>query len=378
MGLRVFTVKLGIVVAMLAFAGCRTDPSVDLLEAECRYWEDRYYEQQHQNEILSLQVRQKEAVSKKEDDTSPSTGPVDIDINAVPSIQLGSTDRRSSNPSSATAVSKAPAWTDSETLATADLPKWSPTPLPPATPPRSAPRNPSGVVSVLASHTTPARPEPAGNPTTTPTPPTSPSRELARLMTTTHPTTTQGAHPAQTPHIATGNPPVTHIVFNDALTGRVDLDGNGSDDGIRVVIEPRNAKDQYVTAVGSVSVVVLDPSKKGEFARVARWDFEAAEAAKLLRTTPTQRGLFLELPWPQTAPKNPTLRLFVRYQTADGKRFQIDRDIMRQQDSRVITTAANHPPQAKSQPSSPALLPAAAPNAKAIDPTPLWKRIRRQ
>lgn len=120
---------------------------------------------------------------------------------------------------------------------------------------------------------------------------------------------------------------VTHIHLNPLLTGGADFDRQPGDEGLSIVLEPRNAADQYVPQAGAVSVVVLDPSKAGDAARIARWDFTLTAAQQKLQTTSAAKGLHLEMPWPASAPSSNQLQLFVRYETADGRRLQTDREI---------------------------------------------------
>jgi hypothetical protein len=121
---------------------------------------------------------------------------------------------------------------------------------------------------------------------------------------------------------------ITHVVINPRLTGGLDIDERrGGDEGLLLVLEPRNADGQYVPLAGDLVVVVLDPSQEGEAARVARWDIESTEAARHLRKTSMGRGIHLELPWPEGSPAHPNLRLYVRYVTTDGRSLETDRDI---------------------------------------------------
>ena len=120
---------------------------------------------------------------------------------------------------------------------------------------------------------------------------------------------------------------VTHLVLNPLLTGGADLDGQPGDEGLTVVVEPRNAQDEYVPQAGAVSVVVLDPTRQGDAARVARWDFDLSQARQRLAAAAPGRGIKLELPWPAAPPANSHVKLFVRYETADGRRLQADREI---------------------------------------------------
>src|SRR5262249_1058093 len=94
----------------------------------------------------------------------------------------------------------------------------------------------------------------------------------------------------------------TYVTLNPLLTGGADLDGQPGDDGLCIVIEPRNAADQCISLAGAVSVVLLDPSRQGDTARIARWDFDAAAVQQALQRTQAARGIKLELPWPAAAP----------------------------------------------------------------------------
>ena len=120
---------------------------------------------------------------------------------------------------------------------------------------------------------------------------------------------------------------VTHLFLNPALTGGVDFDGQPGDDGLRIIVEPRNADDQFINESGTLSVVVLDPTRQGEAARLARWDFDQPATRQLLADNSPRDGMKLELPWPASPPDANRLQLFVRYVTADGRKLQADREV---------------------------------------------------
>lgn len=120
---------------------------------------------------------------------------------------------------------------------------------------------------------------------------------------------------------------VTHLFLNPLLTGGADFDGQPGDEGLSVVLEPRNSQDEYVSQAGAISVVVLDPTRQGDAARVARWDFDQSAVRQMLAASSPARGLKLELPWPAAPPANSHLKVFIRYETADGRRLQSDREI---------------------------------------------------
>lgn len=120
---------------------------------------------------------------------------------------------------------------------------------------------------------------------------------------------------------------VSHLFLNPLHTGGADFDNRPGDDGIRLCLEPRNSRDEFVPLAGPVSVVLLDPTQAGEAARVARWDFSAAETSQALAKGEAIRGIRLEMPWPSRPPASDQLRLFVRYQTPDGRKLQMERDL---------------------------------------------------
>jgi len=101
--------------------------------------------------------------------------------------------------------------------------------------------------------------------------------------------------------------------------------GQLRDEGMIVVVEPLDAAGVPLDVPGEVSVVVLDPALQGEAARVARWDFSAAETAELIRRGGP--GIELTLPWPDDSPQHADLHVFVRYVTADGRKLEVDSPI---------------------------------------------------
>jgi hypothetical protein len=114
------------------------------------------------------------------------------------------------------------------------------------------------------------------------------------------------------------------LLVNRALSGGFDADGRPGDEGVIVVIEPRDRQDRYVAAPGDVALVLLDPALD---ARIARWDFSAAETARMFHDSTFGRGIQLEMTWPGEPPKNRDLHVFVRYTTADGRQLDVDQPI---------------------------------------------------
>ncbi len=120
---------------------------------------------------------------------------------------------------------------------------------------------------------------------------------------------------------------VTHIVATGTITEGYDFDNQPCPPGVLVVVQPRNAAGEFVALPGPLSVVVLDGTKSGAAARVARWDIEAAESRRKLRDTHYGNGIHLNLAWPDAPPDSQQLYLFVRYTTVEGRKLECDRMI---------------------------------------------------
>jgi hypothetical protein len=115
---------------------------------------------------------------------------------------------------------------------------------------------------------------------------------------------------------------VDRIALDRRLTGGFDLDDSRGDDGIAVVVEPRDARGRLLAAPGPISVVLMDRGFSGNAARVARWDLSARQVAGLYRRIPEGEGFFLRLHWPSAPPIHSRLELYVRYVTRDGRKLE--------------------------------------------------------
>ncbi|MEO8496065.1 MAG: hypothetical protein ABI614_13425 [Planctomycetota bacterium] len=125
------------------------------------------------------------------------------------------------------------------------------------------------------------------------------------------------------------DPRITHIHIDPVHTGGSDFDQRSGDDGILIVLEPRNRNEAFVPLAGPLSIVVLDYAKReaGNEARIAKWELTAQQVDKSLHNSPSQRGIYLRLPWGEDRPESTKLMVAVRYTTADGRKLDATRDI---------------------------------------------------
>lgn len=120
---------------------------------------------------------------------------------------------------------------------------------------------------------------------------------------------------------------VAQLYINPRRTRGEDFDGQPGDDGVSILIEPRTRNGEFIPRSGRVSIVLLDPSREGDEAKLGRWDFEEATVRKLLRTDSLDRGFWFRIPWAEQRPRVSRVRLYVRYLDEDGTRWDAEREI---------------------------------------------------
>lgn len=112
---------------------------------------------------------------------------------------------------------------------------------------------------------------------------------------------------------------IASIKLDKLLTGPYNSDSAPGNEGISVVIEPRNFRGQIVPVAGDVSIVVMDRSRLRGKQEIARWNFSASEASRHFRKITSGQSMVFKLPWPEKPPQNSKLHLFVRYRTQDNR-----------------------------------------------------------
>lgn len=120
---------------------------------------------------------------------------------------------------------------------------------------------------------------------------------------------------------------IERIELNPHFTGGWNPDGQPGDEGIQVLVEPRDELGRIVRAAGELSLVLVDPALAGREARVARWDIPASQAAESFFRCPAGEGIVLFLPWQERIPVHSRLHLFVRLTREDGRKLERDMPI---------------------------------------------------
>jgi hypothetical protein len=277
--------------ALPAFAGCRTDPAIPLLERELYRKDKEINRLQWQIEDLQDLLNSGEERTVKRDRSSEDREP-----------EAGG--RRNHRGANGNGVK----------------------------PPMTEPGTPTNKVpDILLPKDIPEVPKHLRNPSSNRSGEDGPALEEGPERFSSRPASISaaaGVAASAIPFNPSGNSrQVASVELDRMRTGGINSGDRSGDQGLLVVIEPRDAAGRAVDAPADVNVAVLDPALEGEAARVARWNFTAAETAGLFRRTNAGGAMHLAMAWPANPPKHNKLHLFVRYVTADGRKVETNQPI---------------------------------------------------
>lgn len=132
---------------------------------------------------------------------------------------------------------------------------------------------------------------------------------------------------------------VTEIVLNPTLTGGWDIDGMAGDEGIRVLIEPRDRYGRTVRTTGAIQISLVDPQIASAQGYCGTWNFDAKQAAPSFVYSTTGEGMYFELPLTQSI-YHSNLTLFVRFIDRNGRRLESHGPLtLRPRSEAVVTTS---------------------------------------
>ncbi len=161
---------------------------------------------------------------------------------------------------------------------------------------------------------------------------------------------------------------IVEIAFHPTLTRAANFDDESDDDGLYLVLQPKNTDGQLVPTFADLEIAVLDPAREGDSnaARIGRWSYSAIEVKTKFQPIGTSQGIHLTLPWNGPDPVADRVVVFVRYTLPDGRQVVNDKTIFvsgkgnmktvwvpRSTDnSAVVTASAQQPIASPSNPSN--------------------------
>lgn len=129
---------------------------------------------------------------------------------------------------------------------------------------------------------------------------------------------------------------VVEMGFHPSLSRAMSFDDRNDDDGVYLVLQPKNALGQMVPAAAALSVVILDPARESDRARIGRLDYGEEEVRSMMKPIGTSQGIHLSLKW-DSAPQADQVLVFARYRFTDGRQVIGDKTFFVSSDSGLRT-----------------------------------------
>ncbi|MBP3957135.1 hypothetical protein J8F10_17865 [Gemmata sp. G18] len=109
-------------------------------------------------------------------------------------------------------------------------------------------------------------------------------------------------------------------------TGGVDDDGVPGDEGLVVVIVPKDEDGSAVKVPARALIAAWEITPAGLKNPIGSWNLSADKLRPTWKSGLISTGYFVAVPW-QTLPSTDRVRIAVRLVTTDGRTFEADRDI---------------------------------------------------
>ncbi len=117
------------------------------------------------------------------------------------------------------------------------------------------------------------------------------------------------------------------LAIDKSQTRGEDLDGQPGDEGVLVVLQPRDADGKYVPHTGTVIIEVVDSptaSKADSSAQVAEWKFSQEEVRRATRNSTLGRGAYLSVDWDEHRPTHEKLLIVARWKSPSGEELSTE------------------------------------------------------
>jgi hypothetical protein len=110
-------------------------------------------------------------------------------------------------------------------------------------------------------------------------------------------------------------------------TGGLDRDRLPGDEGLLVILVPRDHEEHPLKAVGSVSITALALSPEGVKVPVCSWELSAVQLRACWQVGLFSTGYQLELPWKQV-PHYEKVRVIAQLRTPDERLFEAEKEVI--------------------------------------------------
>ncbi|MDZ4852242.1 MAG: hypothetical protein SGI77_23385 [Pirellulaceae bacterium] len=120
---------------------------------------------------------------------------------------------------------------------------------------------------------------------------------------------------------------VIEIAFHPTLCRGQNTDAKNAEDGLYLVLQPRNASGETIDIPAGVTIVALDPNRPEAESKIGRWSYSMEEVEASLEPIGVSHGFHILLPWQAIKPLDDSVLIYIRYEMADGRRLVNERRI---------------------------------------------------
>ena len=111
---------------------------------------------------------------------------------------------------------------------------------------------------------------------------------------------------------------VREIDWHPTMCRAQNSDGKQGDDGLFLVLIPRNTAGQFVPSLGALTLVVEETLADGSVARIGRYEFSDAELKDYLEPVGSAPGLHIPIRWTEQRPAGTSVDVYAKLTMPDG------------------------------------------------------------
>lgn len=130
---------------------------------------------------------------------------------------------------------------------------------------------------------------------------------------------------------------IVEIAFHETLCRGHNFDESPDDDGLYLVLVPKNESGEPLQQTGRLTVVVEETHNEIS-KRIAVWNVTPDELKESLEPIGASQGFHLSLPFQDVAPESNRVQVFLKYELEDGRVLVNRKDIQLRKPGRRQTT----------------------------------------
>lgn len=111
---------------------------------------------------------------------------------------------------------------------------------------------------------------------------------------------------------------VREIDWHPVLCRARNTDGKPGDDGLYLVIIPRNKHGEFVPEVGNLTLVAEETLADGSVSRIGRWEYSTDEVRDLFEQIGSAPGIHVAVDWQERSPTGTQIDVYAKLTMEDG------------------------------------------------------------